>query len=140
MADVRAPRDGAFVDSIGYYDPLTEPSTISINRESALDWISKGAQPSDTVYKLLRKAGIVEDAVLLMSSERCPNQMLRVGERTWGVQFHPEVAADRVRRWNPERLRSMGFDPDALVADAERYAAELDKTWSTVFGRFLSNL
>ncbi|WP_432892493.1 type 1 glutamine amidotransferase [Kribbella sp. CA-245084] len=81
-----------------------------------------------------------EDAVLLMSSERCPNQMLRVGDRTWGVQFHPEVAADRVRRWNPERLRSMGFDPDTLVADAEQYAEELDKTWSTVVGRFLSNL
>src|SRR5438874_4131109 len=61
VADVRAPRDGAFVDSIGYYDPLTEPSTININRESALDWISKGAQPSDTVYRLLRRAGIVED-------------------------------------------------------------------------------
>ncbi|MER7250083.1 type 1 glutamine amidotransferase [Kribbella sp. NPDC000426] len=78
------------------------------------------------------------DAVLLMSSERCPNQMLRVGDRSWGVQFHPEVAADRVRRWNPERLRSMGFDPDAVVADAERYAEELDKTWSAVVGRFLS--
>src|SRR5438270_11918849 len=61
VADVRAPRDGAFVDSIGYYDPLTEPSTININRESALDWISKGAQPSDVVYRLLRTAGIVED-------------------------------------------------------------------------------
>ncbi|WP_328998966.1 type 1 glutamine amidotransferase [Kribbella sp. NBC_00709] len=81
-----------------------------------------------------------DDAVLLMSSERCPNQMLRVGDRSWGVQFHPEVAADRVRRWNPERLRAMGFDPDALVADAERYAEELDKTWSAVVGRFLSNL
>jgi GMP synthase (glutamine-hydrolysing) len=81
-----------------------------------------------------------DDAVLLMSSERCPNQMLRVGDRSWGVQFHPEVEADRVRRWNPERLRTMGFDPDALVADAERYANELDKTWSVVIGRFLSNL
>ncbi|MFI5692675.1 type 1 glutamine amidotransferase [Kribbella sp. NPDC051586] len=79
-----------------------------------------------------------EDAVLLMSSERCPNQMLRLGERSWGVQFHPEVTADRVRRWDPERLRSMGFDPDALVADAERYASELEKTWSEVVGRFLS--
>jgi GMP synthase-like glutamine amidotransferase len=81
-----------------------------------------------------------EDAVLLMSSERCPNQMLRLGDRSWGVQFHPEVTADRVRRWNPERLRSMGFDPDTVVADAERYAEELEKTWSAVFGRFLSNL
>ncbi|MGW7679858.1 type 1 glutamine amidotransferase [Kribbella sp. NPDC054772] len=76
------------------------------------------------------------DAVLLMSSERCPNQMLRIG-RSWGVQFHPEVTADRVRRWNPERLRSLGFDPETVVADAEQYAVELDKTWSTVVGRFL---
>ncbi|MFD3399064.1 type 1 glutamine amidotransferase [Kribbella sp. NPDC058693] len=79
-----------------------------------------------------------EDAVLLMSSERCPNQMLRVGDRSWGVQFHPEVAADRVRRWNPDRLRSMGFDPATVLADAQRYAEELDKTWSTVVGTFLS--
>ncbi|WP_134098501.1 type 1 glutamine amidotransferase [Kribbella pratensis] len=79
-----------------------------------------------------------EDAVLLMSSERCPIQMLRVGDRSWGVQFHPEVEGDRVRRWNPERLRSMGFDPDTVVADAERYAEELDKTWSAVVGTFLS--
>ncbi|GAA3150319.1 type 1 glutamine amidotransferase [Kribbella aluminosa] len=78
-----------------------------------------------------------EDAVLLMSSERCPHQMLRIGQ-SWGVQFHPEVGAARVRRWNPERLRSLGFDPDEVVADAERYAGDLDKTWSTVVGRFLS--
>lgn len=77
-----------------------------------------------------------EDAVLLMSSERCANQMLRIGQ-SWGVQFHPEVEAERVRRWDPERVRSLGFDPDAVVADAERYAVELDKTWSTVVGRFL---
>ena len=60
VADQRAPRDGAFVDSIGYYDPLTEPSTIHINRESALSWLAKGAQPSDTVQRLFRTAGIVE--------------------------------------------------------------------------------
>jgi GMP synthase-like glutamine amidotransferase len=77
-----------------------------------------------------------EDAVLLMSSERCANQMLRIGQ-SWGVQFHPEVEAERVRRWDPERVRSLGFDPDTVVADAERYAVELDKTWSTVVGRFL---
>ncbi|WP_133998367.1 type 1 glutamine amidotransferase [Kribbella sp. VKM Ac-2566] len=78
-----------------------------------------------------------EDAVLLMSSERCTNQMLRIGQ-SWGVQFHPEVEAERVRRWEPARLRSLGFDPDTVVADAERYAVELEKTWSTVVGRFLS--
>ena len=58
VADVRAPRDGAFVDSIGYYDPLTEPSTVHIDREKALSWLGKGAQPSDTVVRLLKRAGI----------------------------------------------------------------------------------
>jgi GMP synthase (glutamine-hydrolysing) len=77
-----------------------------------------------------------DDAVLLMSSERCTNQMLRIGQ-SWGVQFHPEVTADRVRRWSPERLRSLGFDPETVVADVDKYADELEQTWSVVFGRFL---
>ncbi len=77
-----------------------------------------------------------DDAVLLMSSERCPHQMLRIG-RSWGVQFHPEVAADRVRRWDGDRLRSMGFSPEAVVAEADVRADELERTWSEVFGRFL---
>jgi GMP synthase (glutamine-hydrolysing) len=76
------------------------------------------------------------DAVPLMSSERCRHQMLRIG-RSWGVQFHPEVTAERVRRWDPETLRSWGFDPEAVIAAAEQHEAELERTWSTVFGRFL---
>jgi small subunit ribosomal protein S16 len=60
IAEARTPRDGAFVDSIGFYDPLTEPATIRIDRDKALDWIRKGAQPSDTVVRLLRRSGIVE--------------------------------------------------------------------------------
>jgi GMP synthase (glutamine-hydrolysing) len=54
------------------------------------------------------------------------------------VQFHPEVEASRVRRWSRERLLALGFDPDVVVADAEQYAVELEKTWSAVVGRFLS--
>jgi len=77
-----------------------------------------------------------DHAVLLMSSERCPHQMLRIG-RSWGVQFHPEVAADRVRRWDADKLRSMGFSPEAVVAEADVRADELERTWSAVFGRFL---
>jgi small subunit ribosomal protein S16 len=58
IAEARTPRDGAFVDSIGYYDPMTEPATIHIDRDKALEWIGKGAQPSDTVVRLLRTSGI----------------------------------------------------------------------------------
>jgi len=58
IAEARTPRDGAFIETIGFYDPLTEPSTIRIDRDKALSWLSKGAQPSDTVVRLLRRAGI----------------------------------------------------------------------------------
>lgn len=58
IADARAPRDGDSVDSIGFYNPLTEPATVSIDRDKALSWLAKGAQPSDTVQRLLRRAGI----------------------------------------------------------------------------------
>jgi len=59
-ADVRAPRDGAFVDIIGHYDPLTDPETVVINEEKARHWLSKGAKPTDTAARLLVKAGIIE--------------------------------------------------------------------------------
>ena len=64
-ADARAPRDGAFVDIIGHYDPLTDPETIVINEEKALHWLSKGAQPTDTAARLLTKAGIMEKSKLV---------------------------------------------------------------------------
>jgi small subunit ribosomal protein S16 len=59
VADSRAPRDGAFVETIGLYDPLTEPPTIRIDGEKARDWMAKGAQPSETVVKLMRRQGIL---------------------------------------------------------------------------------
>ncbi|HVL99241.1 MAG TPA: 30S ribosomal protein S16 [Egibacteraceae bacterium] len=61
VADVRAPRDGRFIDDIGYYQPLHEPSTISIDRERALKWLRNGAQPTDAVVNLLRIEGIWEE-------------------------------------------------------------------------------
>ncbi|MFC1942207.1 30S ribosomal protein S16 [Chloroflexota bacterium] len=60
VADIRAPRDGAFVEIIGHYDPLTDPETIVIKEEKALHWLKQGAQPSDTTARLLDKAGIME--------------------------------------------------------------------------------
>ena len=60
VADSRAPRDGAFINIIGHYDPLTEPETIVIDEEKALNWLRQGAQPTATVARLLSKAGIIE--------------------------------------------------------------------------------
>ena len=56
--DSRYPRDGRFIEELGYYNPLTEPSTIKIDLEKAKNWIANGAQPTDTVKVLLKKAGL----------------------------------------------------------------------------------
>jgi small subunit ribosomal protein S16 len=60
VADSRSPRDGKFIEEIGYYNPLTDPSDIKINGDKAKEWISKGAQPTETVKSLLKKSGIIE--------------------------------------------------------------------------------
>lgn len=59
VAEARTRRDGAFVENLGYYDPLTEPATVVIDADKARDWMAKGASPSDTVARLFRKAGIL---------------------------------------------------------------------------------
>ena len=58
VADSRYPRDGRFIEELGYYNPLTEPATIKIDLEKAKNWIANGAQPTDTVKVLLKKAGL----------------------------------------------------------------------------------
>ena len=59
IADARAPRDGRFIEKIGTYNPLTKPATIVIDRELAFDWLTKGAQPTDTVRAILRFKGVM---------------------------------------------------------------------------------
>ncbi len=58
VADSRAPRDGRFIEAIGYYNPLSSPPTIKIDAEKASAWLKKGAQPSNTVRLLLARAGV----------------------------------------------------------------------------------
>ncbi|MBQ8525999.1 MAG: 30S ribosomal protein S16 [Clostridia bacterium] len=60
VADSRYPRDGRFIEEIGTYDPLTNPSTIKIDAEKANKWLADGAQPTDTVKQLLKVSGIVK--------------------------------------------------------------------------------
>ena len=60
VADSRDPRDGKFVEEIGYYNPMTEPAQINIDAEKAEAWLKNGAQPTETVKALLKKSGIVK--------------------------------------------------------------------------------
>ncbi len=58
VADERSPRNGRFIEELGYYDPTKEPSVVKINVEKAKKWLSQGAQPTETVQKLLKIAGV----------------------------------------------------------------------------------
>jgi small subunit ribosomal protein S16 len=60
VADSRAPRDGRFIDAIGFYNPRTTPTTITIDEEKARKWLSQGALPTESVASLLYRAGIVD--------------------------------------------------------------------------------
>ena len=60
VADARSPRDGKFIAELGYYNPLTEPAEIKIDAEQAKQWLSNGAQPTETVKGLFKKSGILE--------------------------------------------------------------------------------
>ena len=60
VADSRSPRDGRFIEEIGYYNPMTAPEEIKIDAEKAQKWIANGAQPTETVKVLLKKTGITE--------------------------------------------------------------------------------
>ncbi|MCH5278525.1 MAG: 30S ribosomal protein S16 [Christensenellaceae bacterium] len=60
VADSRAPRDGAFVEEIGYYNPLTNPAEVSVDAEKAKTWIKNGAQPTETVRGLFKKNGVID--------------------------------------------------------------------------------
>ena len=60
VADSRSPRDGKFIETIGTYNPLVTPAEIKINEELALNWLTKGAIPTDTVKNILSKAGIMK--------------------------------------------------------------------------------
>ena len=59
VADARAPRDGKFIQKIGTYNPVSEPAVIQIDRQKALEWLHKGAQPTDTVRKILSSKGVL---------------------------------------------------------------------------------
>ena len=62
VADSRAPRDGSRIEILGYYNPLTDPPTMVINKEKALGWLQHGAQPTEAVARMLSKLGITESS------------------------------------------------------------------------------
>ena len=74
VADSQSPRDGRFIEQVGYYNPLTDPATLKIDEEKVVHWLSQGAQPSDSAKILLKREGILERYAASRKSGSTPVQ------------------------------------------------------------------
>ncbi|MBA3531826.1 MAG: 30S ribosomal protein S16 [Ardenticatenales bacterium] len=74
VADSRSPRDGRFIENLGHYNPLTDPETVKFDRVKALQWVAKGAQPTEAVRRMLKKAGVY-DALPRFHAGETPEQI-----------------------------------------------------------------
>ena len=88
VADARAPRDGKFIQKIGTYNPLTVPASVQLDRQKALDWLHKGAQPTDTVRRILSYKGVLYLKHLLRG--------VKLG------LFDDAAAMDKFQKWHGE--------------------------------------
>ncbi len=118
IADVRAPRDGKYIQRIGFYNPLTVPATIELDRDAAFDWLTKGAQPTETVRSILRFKGVLYKKHLMRGvakgalTEEQAEQKLQawIDEKEQKVTARREaVAAERVA----EHAKRSGTKPAA---------------------------
>jgi len=98
VADSRAPRDGRFIETIGFYNPRTEPPTVQIKEDRALHWLSQGAQPTDAVTRLLRNKGTLDRFTRLKEGEDLESLLAEVAveEEIAVEEVVEEVVAEEV--------------------------------------------
>jgi small subunit ribosomal protein S16 len=130
VADGRSPRDGRFIEQIGRYDPLLEPSLVEIDNERALEWLSKGAQPTDAVRKLLEISGAwgrfkaSKGEIYTIGETAAPKvkkSKKRMAAEAAAADATAEVATDAVVAVEPERADAPGA---VAVPEEEASAAE----------------
>jgi small subunit ribosomal protein S16 len=97
IADSRAPRDGRFIESIGTYNPITNPATIELNFDSALDWLNKGAQPTDTCRAILSYKGVMMKKHLLEGVKKgaLTEEQAEAKFQTWMKEKENKIQAKR---------------------------------------------
>ncbi|CAL9670455.1 type 1 glutamine amidotransferase [Streptomyces sp. enrichment culture] len=122
----------------GHGEPEVGSTPLTLRSEAGADPLFAGLPERVTAIEHHRDAvtALPPGAAWLMASEQCPYQAFRVGERAWGVQFHPEAGANRVGSWDAGRLRARGLDPVALTRRAELDEPASEAVWREVAGRF----
>lgn len=109
VAEVTSRRDGRFVESIGYYSPLTDPETVKIAEDRALYWLSVGAQPSEAVERLLKNQGTFDRLPRLRAGEPIDALVAEFEGRPWPPEAEPE----------PTRVEAAAAVVEDIVEDVE---------------------
>ena len=113
VADIRSPRDGKYIERIGDYNPNTNPATINLNFDKALDWLMKGAQPTDTMRNILSYEGVLYKKHLLEGVKK--------------GAFDEATADSKFQEWKTQKLAKIQAKVDKLSSDANADAkARLD--------------
>ena len=136
VADSRAPRDGRYIERIGSYNPLTNPATIELNFDRALDWLQKGAQPTDTCRAILSYKGVLYKNHLLIGVKKGAITMEQAEAKfdTWLKEKEGKIKAkiDLVENSNAKR-KNERLEAEAKVREAraqavaKKRAAEAEK-------------
>ncbi|SCK23419.1 type 1 glutamine amidotransferase [Streptomyces sp. WMMB 322] len=118
--------------------PESGSTELTLLPEASDDALFHGLPPrlKAVEHRVDAITALPRDAQLLASSERCPVQAFRVGDRAWGLQFHPEATPHHIRGWDAEALREQGFDREELVLAAERDEPAARTVWHTLTRRF----
>jgi small subunit ribosomal protein S16 len=138
VADSRAPRDGAFIKIIGHYNPRTQPATLVVKEEEAVEWLRRGAQPSETAAKLLTRIGVMERAgrAPAVWDRKTPVKPKKVKEEAAAAEAPTEAEAPPEQQPEPQPAEAAAAEapaeakaapeehPEAEEAEAEATAAE----------------
>ncbi len=116
VADSRAPRDGRFIEQLGYYDPLKDPAVINVESEKAIGWLGKGAQPSETVRALFSRIGLME-TWNEMKKGRPYDELLHIEEDA-RKKGEARAAMNRRKKDDKKSKKEAEADKDASVAEA----------------------
>ena len=121
VADSRAPRDGRFIEQLGYYDPLKDPAVINVKSEKAIDWLGKGAQPSETVRALFSRVGIME-TWHEMKKGRSYDELLHIEEEA-RKKIEARAAMERRKKEEKKGKKQAEAEKEAKEAAASEDAA-----------------
>ncbi|HOP04496.1 MAG TPA: 30S ribosomal protein S16 [Tenuifilaceae bacterium] len=130
VADSRAPRDGRFIDRIGSYNPVTDPATIELNFDRALDWLQKGAQPTETTKAILSYKGVLLKKHLLEGVKKGALTEEQAEERfqSWITEKESKIQAkkDRIAKGQNEEIsKRVAAESKIREARAEELAKKL---------------